>query len=148
VRSLAWSASAAKAVYCALESTADTSSSLADVIGAIPSIESVKEDPDAPFTADELRISLPEMPTNMQTENLVNDDVDLESAADVDDYEEGMPLSPSPFLANSTVSIAPVEDVQAGGVNDICAVDEIACGLTCGTPATVTYGRVVGPQVV
>ena len=55
---------------------------------------------------------------------------------------------PGPFLANSTVSIAPVEDVQAGGVNDICAMDEIACGLTCGTPATVTYGRVVGPQVV
>ena len=61
----------------------------------------------------------------------------------------GVTLSWSgPFLANSTVSIAPVEDVQAGGVNDICAMDEIACGLTCGTPATVTYGRVVGPQVV
>ena len=72
VRSLEWSTSTANAVCSALQSTADKSSSLADVIGAIPSIESVKEDPDAPFTADELRVSLPEMPTNMQTENLVS----------------------------------------------------------------------------
>ena len=72
VRSPGWSASAAKAVYCALESTMDKSSSLADVVAAIPAIESVKEDPDAPFTADVLRVSLPEMPTNAPADHLVS----------------------------------------------------------------------------
>ena len=54
-----WSASAAKAVFCALESAAGSSASLADVIDAIPAIKSVKANPCAPLTASQTFRSVP-----------------------------------------------------------------------------------------
>jgi hypothetical protein len=64
VRSPDWSPSAAKAVLSAFESTDESRASLADVVAAIPSIRSVKENPDAPLTADEFLVTLPEMNTH------------------------------------------------------------------------------------